>query len=91
MGLPMSIWLSVCHVFQHVVKTVTFVHIVSTLTLDHIFATMILNTIVAFDTIVAFIESIQIRAIPRPIDVPDSGLVCDLLWGDPAEVSSILT
>jgi hypothetical protein len=21
--------------------------------------------------------------------VPDSGLVCDLLWGDPAEVSSI--
>ncbi|PNF18744.1 Serine/threonine-protein phosphatase PP1 [Cryptotermes secundus] len=27
----------------------------------------------------------QIRAIPRPIDVPDSGLVCDLLWGDPAE------
>ena len=28
----------------------------------------------------------QIRSIPRPIDVPDSGLVCDLLWGDPAEV-----
>ncbi|KAJ4448800.1 hypothetical protein ANN_00191, partial [Periplaneta americana] len=27
----------------------------------------------------------QIRSIPRPIDVPDSGLVCDLLWGDPAE------
>lgn len=29
----------------------------------------------------------QIRNIPRPIDVPDSGLVCDLLWGDPDEVS----
>nr|CAD7256485.1 unnamed protein product [Timema shepardi] len=28
----------------------------------------------------------DIRSIPRPIDVPDSGLVCDLLWGDPAEV-----
>ncbi|XP_067002286.1 uncharacterized protein [Anabrus simplex] len=27
----------------------------------------------------------EIRKIPRPIDVPDSGLVCDLLWGDPAE------
>lgn len=27
----------------------------------------------------------QIRNIPRPIDVPDSGLVCDLLWGDPDE------
>nr|CAD7194008.1 unnamed protein product [Timema douglasi] len=27
----------------------------------------------------------DIRSIPRPIDVPDSGLVCDLLWGDPAE------
>lgn len=35
-------------------------------------------------------DFLQIRAIPRPIDVPDSGLVCDLLWGDPAEVSSIL-
>eukprot|EP00210_Caulerpa_lentillifera_P002037 g1952.t1 len=25
----------------------------------------------------------QIKAIPRPIDVPDSGLLCDLLWADP--------
>lgn len=25
----------------------------------------------------------QIRQIPRPIDVPDSGLLCDLLWADP--------
>nr|CAD7397965.1 unnamed protein product [Timema poppensis] len=29
----------------------------------------------------------DIRSIPRPIDVPDSGLVCDLLWGDPAETT----
>ena len=25
----------------------------------------------------------QIRAIERPIDVPDQGLLCDLLWADP--------
>ena len=25
----------------------------------------------------------QIKQIPRPTDVPDSGLLCDLLWADP--------
>jgi diadenosine tetraphosphatase ApaH/serine/threonine PP2A family protein phosphatase len=25
----------------------------------------------------------QIRNIPRPTDVPDAGLLCDLLWSDP--------
>lgn len=25
----------------------------------------------------------QIRRVMRPIDVPDSGLLCDLLWADP--------
>jgi serine/threonine-protein phosphatase PP1 catalytic subunit len=25
----------------------------------------------------------QIRNIPRPVDVPDVGLLCDLLWSDP--------
>ena len=25
----------------------------------------------------------QIRSIPRPTDVPDIGLMCDLLWADP--------
>ncbi|CAH9117140.1 unnamed protein product [Cuscuta europaea] len=25
----------------------------------------------------------QIRKIPRPVDVPDQGLLCDLLWADP--------
>ena len=25
----------------------------------------------------------QIRNIPRPTDVPDQGLLCDLLWADP--------
>ncbi|RZC78017.1 hypothetical protein C5167_002252 [Papaver somniferum] len=25
----------------------------------------------------------QIRAIERPVDVPDQGLICDLLWADP--------
>lgn len=25
----------------------------------------------------------QIRRIPRPIDVPDQGLLCDILWSDP--------
>ncbi|XP_002736947.1 uncharacterized protein LOC100378725 [Saccoglossus kowalevskii] len=27
----------------------------------------------------------QVREIDRPLDVPDSGLVCDLLWSDPDE------
>lgn len=27
----------------------------------------------------------QVRRILRPTDVPDSGLVCDLLWADPAD------
>eukprot|EP01012_Entosiphon_sulcatum_P065019 TRINITY_DN938_c0_g1_i1.p1 TRINITY_DN938_c0_g1~~TRINITY_DN938_c0_g1_i1.p1 ORF type:complete len:306 (+),score=83.75 TRINITY_DN938_c0_g1_i1:49-966(+) len=27
----------------------------------------------------------QIRKIVRPTDVPDSGLICDLLWSDPEE------
>ncbi|KAK9147377.1 hypothetical protein Scep_006134 [Stephania cephalantha] len=26
----------------------------------------------------------QIRNIPRPIDVPDTGILCDLLWADPS-------
>ena len=25
----------------------------------------------------------QVRRIVRPTDVPDSGLICDLLWADP--------
>ena len=27
----------------------------------------------------------QIEAIPKPTDVPDSGLIADLLWNDPEE------
>ena len=30
----------------------------------------------------------QLRHINRPLDIPDHGLVCDLLWADPDEVSS---
>lgn len=25
----------------------------------------------------------QIKAIERPLDVPDQGLLCDILWSDP--------
>jgi len=25
----------------------------------------------------------QIRSVKRPVDVPDAGLLCDLLWSDP--------
>jgi len=27
----------------------------------------------------------QLRNIKRPVDVPDQGLICDFLWGDPEE------
>ena len=30
----------------------------------------------------------QIREMERPFDVPDHGLVCDMLWSDPDEVRS---
>lgn len=28
----------------------------------------------------------QLRSIERPLNVPDSGLICDVLWADPEEV-----
>lgn len=31
----------------------------------------------------------QIRQLHRPSDVPDHGLLCDILWSDPDEVSLI--
>lgn len=27
----------------------------------------------------------QIRILPRPMELPDNGIVCDLLWSDPSE------
>ena len=31
---------------------------------------------------------LQLRNVERPLDVPDHGLVCDILWADPDEVYS---
>jgi len=35
---------------------------------------------------VFFCDMFQLLSIERPLDVPDHGLVCDLLWSDPDEV-----
>ena len=32
-----------------------------------------------------FVNYEQVEAIPKPCDVPDSGLIADLLWNDPDE------
>lgn len=39
-----------------------------------------------------FIHIFQLNTLERPLDVPDHGLICDLLWADPDEVfiSSII-
>ena len=31
----------------------------------------------------------QIRRIMRPTDVPDTGLLCDLLWADPEKDAQV--
>jgi len=33
-------------------------------------------------------DLVQIRRIQRPIDVPETGLLCDLLWSDPSRENS---
>lgn len=32
----------------------------------------------------------QIRRISRPTDIPDEGLICDLVWSDPDKVISLI-
>merc|ERR1712107_55849 len=31
----------------------------------------------------------QIKALQRPADIPEEGLICDLLWSDPAAPASL--
>ena len=42
--------------------------------------------IITYEGMYSVFLQIQISEIERPLQVPDEGLVCDLLWSDPDEV-----
>jgi hypothetical protein len=61
----------------------------------HVYNTIIMCVCVVYDTVycmyICMYFCCKMRELERPMDVPDHGMICDLLWSDPDEVHAHIT